>query len=301
MKPALDPPRLLLSVRSLNGVSLATRDRMIEVLARYREPESLAVTLSKAISSGADGVLGSPTPVYCGALEALRELGQRVPTFVVVPTLAEHERCQLVPGVESILARPGGQTGFAARMQLGFDGLLRPAAFYRGSLIARLPLLIASEVARLPARDVRGVVLDAWLTDLALAAGHRRFFESYCRLVRGRFGAAGLETHNVGMLLNRLGEWGIRPDLVVGPLNPNGVQMKPSPQEALEELDRSKVHFIAKELRAGGVVSLEEGARFAHEQGADGLAPDLTEFEDVGTELKATWARLSATAGAVGA
>jgi len=132
------------------------------------------------------------------------------------------------------------------------------------------------------------VVLDACLTDLVLAAGKRAFFDSYCRFVRRRFGAAaGLETHNLGLLLARLREWDLRPDLVVGPLNPCGLMMKPSVAEVLDELKRTDVPVVAKELRAGGVVSLVRGAEFARSHGAYGLAPDLAEVEDVGTELRA--------------
>ena len=280
-----ESPRLLLSIRSLSGVSLATRDRTLEVSARFREPESLAVTLSKAVDVGVDGVLASPSAPL---RTALAELKRGVPLYAVLPALSEHERHELEPGVEDPLARAQRNGSLAVRARLGLAGLLRPAGLFRGNFVARVPMLIEAEAAAFPARDRKGVVLDPWLTDLALAAGHRRFFESYCRFVRGRLrAAAGFETHNLGLLLARLREWSITPDLVVGPLNPCGVLMKPSPSETLEEIARSEVPVVAKELRAGGVVSLEEGARYAREHGAHGLAPDVAELDDVGSELRA--------------
>jgi hypothetical protein len=39
-------------------------------------------------------------------------------------------------------------------------------------------------------------------------------------------------------------------------------------------------------MRAGGTVPLEEGARFAVEQGAWGLLPELIDLDDVAAELK---------------
>ena len=81
---AVPAPRLLLSARSLNGVTVATRDRRLEILARYREPESLAVTLAKAVDAGVDGVLSSLTPALRAALSELRTA---VPIYAIVPAL----------------------------------------------------------------------------------------------------------------------------------------------------------------------------------------------------------------------
>jgi hypothetical protein len=165
--------------------------------------------------------------------------------------------------------------------------MLRPAALFRGDLIARGPLMVEAEVGAMKARDLRGVLLDAWLTDLALASGHRKFFESFCRFVHGRFhAAAGFETRNLGLLLMRLREWNVRPDLVVGPVNPPGLMMKPSADEVIDELARSEVPVLANEIRAGGVNTLADGIAFARARKAYGLAPDLTELDDVGAELR---------------
>lgn len=278
MKAPLEAPRLLLSARSLTGVSLATRDRLLEVVARYREHETLAVTFSKAVDAGVDGVLVAPVPVVCAALKELKKV---IPTFVMVPTLTEHERHQLEPGIESVLSRvPPGQ-----RAALGWGAWSRSAPFGRGDVAARLPALIDLELSRIPARDVRGVVLDAWLTDLALAAGHRRFFESYSKIVHRHRAVAGLETHNLGVLLQRLEEWDVRPDFVLGPLNPVGLVMKPTPEETLDRIARSKVPVVAKELRAGGVAGLDQACHFAIERGAHGLAVDLAEIDEMAPDL----------------
>jgi len=274
----------MLSVRSLNGVSLATRDRILEITARYHERESLAVTLSKAVDAGVDGVLASPTPALRAAMA---ELSRPVPIYAVIPTLSENGRHELVPGIEEVLARSRREAGAMTRLKLRVEGLVRPAMLYRGDLVTRFPLLAEAEASRVSSRALRGLVLDAWLTDLALATGHRRFFESYCRYVRRRFRvAAGFETHNLGLMLARLREWGVKPDLVVGPVNPWGLLMKPSLTEVLDELARTEVPVLAKELRAGGVSALAEGAQFARAARAHGLAPDLTEMDDPGAELR---------------
>ena len=135
-------------------------------------------------------------------------------------------------------------------------------------------------------RDLRGVALSPSVTDLALAGGAKRFFADYLSFARRRFGAAGLETRNLGTLLASLRSWGLRPDFVVGPVNPAGVGMRPSPAETLAELERTDIPVIAVGLRGAGAVSLVEGARFARAHGARGLAPDLAEMEEVAVEMR---------------
>ncbi len=278
------PPRVLLGTRSLHGLTFATRDRILDVTSRYRGPEAMAVTISRALDAGADGVLASPTPLLAAASRILR---RAIPVHAVIPALNEQERLELEPGVEPLLRRrvTGARTSAGVRMALA--RFTRPASLYGGDWTVRLPVLIESEIASVRTRDVKGVVLDAWLSDCALAAGNRRLFETFVRLVRSRFrAAAGIETHNLGLMLERFREWGVSPDYIVAPVNASGLGMKPSRSESLAALRETTIPVLAKELCAGGA-AFEDGATFAREHGAAGIVADVCELEDAGFELKA--------------
>jgi hypothetical protein len=278
-------PRLLLGGESLLGVSRAPRDRMLEVTTRYQDAETLAVTLSKALAAGAEGVLVSPSPPLAAALA---ELKQPVPIYALLPNVPEYVRDSSDLGLVGAAMKRVKSASPMTLARLGFTGFTHSLAVLRSDFSGLVPLLLELEAAALGATDLRGVVLAAPLTDLALAGAHRAFFEHYCRFVRGRFrAAAGFETHNLGHLLARLREWGIRPDLIVGPVNPRGLLMKPSPDELLAELRRSEVPVLAKEVRAAGAVQLLEGARYALAHGAHGVVADLVDLEDLTTELRA--------------
>jgi hypothetical protein len=282
-RPAV--PLLLLSTRALEGVTRAPRERLLEVQERFREPESLAVTLVKALEAGAAGVLSSPSPALRGALA---ELDRTVPLYAVLPALSPHDYRLLEPGVEPLLARARREAGPPARLRMGLAGVRRLSAFHRGDFAVRVPQLLEAEARRLPRRGVAGVVIASPLTDAALAGEHRRFFATLTAWVRRRFrGAAGFETRNPGLLLERLRGWGVEPDLVVGPVNPRGLGMKPRPEETLAQIGLAgSAALVATELRAGGLCSLEEGARYALAHGVRGLAPDLAEMDEVTTELR---------------
>jgi hypothetical protein len=275
-----DPPRLMLSAVSLGQGARVPRDRMLEVAERFRGPESLAVTLSKALDAGAEGVLATPSVALDAAL---CELDRTVPMFALLPELPRTGRHDLEPGRMDPLDRAGHGDGGMRTAWTRFSRAW-PLLHRDFGVLARVR--IEAEAGRLSRRALAGVVVAAGVTDLALAAGHRRFFEKLVRFIHGRFRVrAAFETLNLGLLLARLREWEVRPDFVLGPVNPRGVMMKPSLAATLEELGRSQVPVVANQLRATGLNTLEEGARFALQHGALGLAPDLAEMDDAGAEL----------------
>jgi hypothetical protein len=281
---AFAAPRLLLGGESLLGVSRGPRDRMLEIAARFSDAETLAVTLAKALAAGAEGVLVSPSQPLRAALAELR---QPVPIYALLPNVPEYVRDSSDLGLVGTALKRVRRASPLTLARLGLTGLTQARAVLTSDFTGMVPLLLELEVAALGAADLRAVVLAAPLTDLALAGRHGAFFEHYCRFVRGRFGAAGLETHNLGHLLRRLREWGVRPDLVIGPVNPRGLMMKPDAETVLAELRTAQVPVLAKEVRAAGTVPLLEGARFALDQGAHGVVADLVDLKDLTVELRA--------------
>lgn len=278
-------PSLLLSGESLLGVTRATRDRTLEVASRYQEPEALAVALARSATAGADGVLVSPSQAV---RKALAELRDKVPVYALLPNVPEYVRDSSDVGLVGAALKRVKRASPATLFRLGMTGLSHAGGFLASDFAAMTPILLELEAASMGKADLRGVVIAAPITDLALAGRHRGFFEHLTRFIRSRFRVqAGFETHNLGHLLACLREWGVRPDFVIGPVNPRGMLMKPSPQELLDELRRTEVPVLAKELRAGGTVPLAEGASYARAAGAKGLVADLIDLEDLGSELRA--------------
>lgn len=269
-------PRLLLGVTSLDGATRATRDRQLEVAARFRESESFAVTLVKAIEAGADAIWAAPSPALSGALADLK---QRIPVIARLPETPTEEDLHH----DSFLTVPAGaKPGTRAR------GSSLPFTLFAGDLAARVVQRIEQELPALAPAIVSGFGVAAPITDLALAAGNPKFFERVLAAGRSRVpGPVGFETANLGLLLERLREWKLSPDFVVGPVNPAGLAMKPSPQTVLAELATTSVPVVACELRAGGLATLAEGAAFARANGASGLLAELVDLDDVREELRA--------------
>lgn len=292
-RPMPEVPRLLLGVSSLDQPVRTTRDRQLETASRFKEPESLAVALVKGVAAGAQGVIAPPT---LDVREALAELNKDLPIFARVAhtSPAEDLRWEPVfladPGdVESRTSRAGKRASHAAINLLPMS--------MSGDLASRVLPRMEREVSLFNARAVRGIAVAAAATDLAVAANQPRFFERVVRFAHQRRWLVGFETRNLGHLLARFAGWDApfaAPDFVIGPVNPRGVGMTPNAERTLHELRTSKLKVIACELRAGGLVALEEGAAYARRHGAWGVCPELVEMDDVPKELKALAPALAA-------
>ncbi|MBI5169942.1 MAG: hypothetical protein HZA61_10670 [Candidatus Eisenbacteria bacterium] len=273
-------PRLLLGATCVDLPPRTTRDRALEVAGRFRESESLAVTLVKALAAGAEAVYAVPSPTMRAALAELR---RAVPVLARLPHTPPSADLHYEPD----FAREGERDG-AGTLGAGFGAFALVPAMLSGELSASVAARCEHGARFLAPRDRRGLAVAAQATDLALAAGNARFFERMLAWGRARFdGLAGFETAHLGLLVRRLHEWGIEPDFVIAPVNPRGYAMKPDAAGALGALRRDGIPVLANELRAGGVVSLEEGVRFAREHGAHGLIPELVDLDDVASELRA--------------
>jgi hypothetical protein len=277
MTRASTVPELLLATEALLGITRHPREHTLAVKRRYDNGAALAAALGLALDRGAGGALLTPS---VASREALAGLTRRVPTWALVPNVPQFARDSSELGLPGAALKrlKGADAGTFVR--LGLTGMSHALEVLKNDTSGMAPILIELELAALGARDLQGVVIAATLSDLALAGRHRRFFAHVVDFVRARYGVcAGFETHNLGHLLGALREWGVSPDLVIGPLNPRGFMMKPDPARTLRELKAARFPVVAKELTAGGAVALEAGAAWAREQGASSLAVDLADLD----------------------
>lgn len=287
----MSAPRLLLSVETLLGVTRHPRATARDIQTRFADPGALAQQLAAALEAGADGVLAAPSDVTRAALSAV---GRPVPVWALLPNVPAYVRDSSEAGLVGAAIKRVKGASPATLVRLGLTGMQHALGVVGGDFASMVPLLLELESAALGVPRLEGVLVAAPITDLALAGRNRRFFAHLTAFTRARFGAkAGFETHNVGHLLRSLREWGIEPDVVIGPLNPTGFMMKPTPSRALEEIAIADVPVLAKELTAGGTQELEAAARWARERGAAGLVVDLADVGGDASRLRA----LVATAG----
>lgn len=282
----MSAPRLLLSTESLLGVSRHPRESVLALAKALADPAALAAQFARALDAGADGVLAAPTPATRVALGAA---GRPVPTWALLPNVPAYVRDSSEAGLVGAAIKRVKGAGPATLVRVGLTGVEHALGVVGGDFASMVPLLLELESAALGARHLRGVVIAAPITDVALAGRNRRFFAHLTAFIRRRFGAqAGFETHNLGHLLASLRTWGIEPDLVIGPVTSTGFMMKPTPSRTLDELVIADVPVLAKELTAGGTLDLAEGVRYALAHGASGAVVDLADIGGDGARIPAS-------------
>lgn len=243
-------------------------------------PAAAARLAAAALAAPGGAVLLRPSP---GAAAILAALPAETTLIAVLPDMPQLLRDAAQNGTARAalarLARGGG----AAVARLALTGLRHARQIAAQDFRGLVPMLIELERASLGARRAAGVALAAPLTDLLLAAGNGEALAHVVAFLRRRVGVrAGLETLNLGHLLPRLAEWGIAPDFVIGPLNPRGFRMKPTPAAALAALRASRVSVLASELTAGQTAGLADAVAYARAHGAAGVVmtiPDLAAAE----------------------
>lgn len=271
----MSAPRMLLSLETLLGVTRHPRATARDVQERFSDPAALAQQLARGLDAGADGVLVAPSELTRTALSAV---GRPVPVWALLPNVPAYVRDSSEAGLVGAAVKRVKGASPGTLVRLGFTGMQHALGVVGGDFASMVPLLLELESAALGVAKLEGVLVAAPITDLALAGRNRRFFAHLTAFMRARFGAkAGFETHNVGHLLRCLREWGVQPDVVIGPMNRSGFMMKPTPSRALEEIAIADVPVLAKELTAGGTADLAESAAWAFERGASGLVVDLAD------------------------
>lgn len=271
----MSAPRLLFSTETMLGVTRHPRPTTLGLMKRFEDPATLAQQFARAMDSGADGVLAAPSAVTRAALTAA---GRPIPTWALLPNVPAYVRDSSEAGLVGAAMKRVKGAAPATLLRLGITGMQHALGVVGGDFASMVPLLLELESAALGASRLEGVVIAAPITDVALAGRNRRFFLHLTSFIRSRFDAkAGFETHNLGHLLAQLRLWGIRPDLVIGPVNPAGFMMKPTPSRTLEEISIAEFPVLAKELTAGGTLGLAASAEYALGRGASGLVVDLAD------------------------
>lgn len=237
--------------------------------ADVMEPRAAAQLVAGALASERGAVLLRPSP---RARAILAQLRPGVPVVAVLPDMPQLLRDAAQRGALPVALARLAAGGVRAWWRLATTGLRHLRDIADRDFRGMVPVLIELERAGLGAAGLDGVALAAPLTDLLLAAGHGDCLGHVVAFLRQQVGTrAGFETLNLGHLLPRLSAWSVRPDFVIGPLNPRGFRMKPSPAAVLEAVRQSAIPVLASEVCAGGTVPLADGIAHARAHGAAGV------------------------------
>jgi hypothetical protein len=188
---------------------------------------------------------------------AVRALHARLGLSVnpVVPNMRAYLRDSSDDGVVGAALQRFRRLRLVDQARIALHNVPRAAGVLSRDFATGVLVMVEMELARFRRWTPSTVVLNASVTDLALALDHERLLRGFVRLVERHYGLeAALATYNYGALLDRLDAWGLRPGVVVAPFNPRGYLMQPSREACEQALKGSHLPVMASHLEVDGLV-----------------------------------------------
>jgi len=111
--------------------------------------------------------------------------------------------------------------------------------------------------------DISGVLLHNVVTDVLLSLDARDAFDDYLDRVKRRFEVdGGLITLNLPLLGAHMDDWGLKPGMIMSPINPYGFDMNPSKESVEDFIRTSKIKLLAMNVLGGGSVTLDQASSY---------------------------------------
>jgi hypothetical protein len=187
----------------------------------------------------------------------------RLPVNAVVPNMRAYLRDASDYGVVGAALQRFRCLGLLDQARIALHNLPRAPRVLARDFATGVLVMVEMELARLRRLTPTYGVLNASVTDLALALDQRRLIADFVALTERAYGLrSALATYNYGILVERLGAWGVRPGAVLAPFNPRGYLMNPSRQECEWLLKGSPIDVVATHVEVDGLVGLPEAVEY---------------------------------------
>lgn len=196
---------------------------------RFQDPSVLRNHLRWRYADGYRGavVINDPKVFEVWGRRQEKDMPAPIP---LVPNLRDFMRDAVEHGMAGAGLMRVRQAPPIALAGMMFRNVGRLPSIMRGDSPTKMGMFMELELSQFGRYDPPLVLLNAQITDMALAFGNPRLLEAFFGAVRSRTGAmAGLATFNFGTLAARLSKWGLEAEAVMAPWSADGAHMRPSP------------------------------------------------------------------------
>ena len=253
--------RLILGHNQFLGISHISEANASERDARFSTPQKILEAVQAASECGFKTMIIESHP----RMRAFMELHAKTATFdmdfiLQVPYVSGYVRQMSESGVKGVIGEIISGTPIHELFKTPFQLLPKLVqADYVGMGVKALDL----EMSKYSKYEIKGTLLHNVVTDLLMSLDTESAFNEYFDRVQKRFGVkAGLITLNLPMLVSQLDQWGIKPGMILTPLNPYGFDMNPS-KEAVEQCVRnSNLDIFAMNILGGGSIDLDIASNY---------------------------------------
>lgn len=249
--------KLILGANPFEGVSYQSRALSVQYQERFAKEENVAAVFDAAYNSGVRAITCSNTPNVIGALARFPKT-KEMRIYPVIPNAYEYAMEASEKGVLGAVLSKAKGFSLYQKVRLGVRALSKIKSVLTKDVMDLLLELLDFEMQSFSKLNIGGVFLHGQLTDMALSSHNPDILSIFTDVIRDQFGTEPmLATHNFGILLPQLMEWGIKVP-IMAPFNSKGFMMKPSKPECESLAETSGYQVIAKKVLAGGRLSPEE-------------------------------------------
>ena len=234
---------------------------LIRLREAWQTPAKLRAALARRAVEGYRAAVVLSETIFS---EAIKLSGPPLPAFIpIVPNIQGLMRDAVEHGMVGAGLRRVWRAGAFALAGMGLRNVGNLGALKRRDFPTLLQGFIELELAGFSKYDCPAVLLQAQMTDLAIAAHNPRILEAFFKTVRARSGAEpGLITHNAAAAIAALKSWGIEPALMVTPFGAQAGCARPDNETAAHSLRASGFLIWADRRLAASPPSLEDRGAF---------------------------------------
>jgi hypothetical protein len=203
------------------------------------------------------------------------DLRRDMPGFVpIVPNIRGIMREAVEFGMIKAGMRRALRVGMSQLVSLGLRSIGKAGSILHKDFPTLLSCLIELEIAEFRRFTPPLFLLQAQMTDLAVAMDNPRMVEGYIRVINRRTSAGiGYETFNFTRTVNFLERWGLGCDAIITPWDRNGSHMRESVEECLRA--RKRCGYPVWGMQPGRFTPPEEKDRACVEEaGLAGMVRD---------------------------
>lgn len=254
---------ILLGDNPFYGVDHLSHERARLGAAKNQSIENMIEVIESSYRAGITGMVVATRPKLdelVGILKKRSDIVDKLEFYPVMPYAQGYVLKLSEKGIVNTvldIMKSGGIKNDLKMLTKGTFGFLKK------DIYELFKIFVDVELIKLKNIKVNTIFLHPVLTDLALALGMSKVFETFKDHLEKNHGIkAGLCTKNFSYLVTRLNQWNLEIDSIMTSFNKAGFLMNPSRQDCEKALQSYKGHVIAMNILAGGYLRLDEAYEY---------------------------------------
>lgn len=248
---------LILGHNQFIGISHISEERGREREKRFSDVKNIYSVVEKAVDLGYKEMIIETHPRMLKFLEYYKNNRTFDTVFYLqVPYVQGYIQKMNEKGIPGLITEIIQRNSFKTVFNMALKNMIHLA---KKDYLSIATSVLQLEVAPFMDVKIKAILLHNILTDLSLSLQTADVFTKYISYVENELRLKpGFITLNFQLFKNSFEKWGIKPPLVMTPINPAGYDMNPSKQVVEAAVKKYKGEVIAMNILGGGAFSVNE-------------------------------------------